>query len=101
MKKIVFILICLIASIICTQAQNPQGEEIIVLNGIVDDPSGFNYDAYYNHTPLAIGYGVTPDVEDGEVIVKKGYKLIIKKGSGGVMLDYGFECEKGAIIEIK
>ena len=69
MKKIVFILICLIASIICT--------------------------------PLAIGYGVTPDVEDGEVIVKKGYKLIIKKGSGGVMLDYGFECEKGAIIEIK
>lgn len=55
----------------------------------------------YHHTPLAIGYGVTPDVEDGEVIVKDGYKLIIKNGVGGVLLNYGFECEKGAILEIK
>ena len=51
--------------------------------------------------PDTIGYGVTPDGEDGDVIVKNGYKLIIKNGSGGVTLDYGFECEKGAVLEIK
>ena len=61
----------------------------------------FTYDAYYHHTPLAIGYGVTPDVPDGEVVVKRGNRLVIKNGPGGVTIDYGFECEKGASLQIK
>ena len=60
----------------------------------------FTYDAYYHHTPLAIGYGVTPDVVDGDVIVKSGHRLVINNGTGGVTIDYGFECEKGASLEI-
>ena len=61
----------------------------------------FNYDAYYNSTPLSLGEGVTPDVPDGDVIVKTGSKLSIKNGPGGILLDGGFECEKGAILEIE
>ena len=40
MKKPLLILICLIASIACSLAQNPQDGETVILNGIVDDPSG-------------------------------------------------------------
>lgn len=58
-------------------------------------------DAYYEGTPLEIGDGVTPDVSDGDVIVKSGHKLIIKNGNGGVYIDAGFECEKGGVLEIK
>jgi hypothetical protein len=61
----------------------------------------FAYDAYYHHTPLEIGYGVTPSIEDGDVTVKDGSKLIIKNGTGGVYIDAGFKCEKGARLEIK
>lgn len=61
----------------------------------------FNYDAYYHHTPLDIGYGVTPDAPDGPVIVKEGSKLIIENGTGGVYFDVCFECEKGGVLEVK
>ena len=61
----------------------------------------FDHDAYYHNTPLLVGYGVTADWEDGEVVVKKGSKLIIKNGPGGVTFDYGFKCEKGAVLEVK
>ena len=50
---------------------------------------------------MIIGDGVTPDVPDGDVIVKSGHKLIIKNGNGGVYIDAGFECEKGGVLEIK
>ena len=61
----------------------------------------FNYDAYYNYSPLSIGNGVTPDISDGEVVVKNGHKLIIKNGTGGVLIESGFECEPGAVLQIK
>ena len=61
----------------------------------------FTYDAYYEYTPLAVGYGVTPDISDGEVVVKNGHKLIIKNGTGGVLIESGFECEPGAVLQIK
>lgn len=61
----------------------------------------FNYDAYYNHSPLDIGFSVTAAVNSGNVIVKSGKKLIVKKGSGDVYIDSGFKCEKGAAFEIK
>lgn len=61
----------------------------------------YDYDAYYHNTPLLIGYGVTADWEDGEVVVKKGCKLIIKNGPGDVTLDNGFKCESGAVLVIK
>ena len=61
----------------------------------------FNYDAYYHHTPLEIGDGVTADVEDGPVIVEDGYKLIIQNGTGGISIIAGFKCEKGGTFEVK
>lgn len=61
----------------------------------------FTYSAYYETSPLEIGYGVSAEVPDGDVIVKKNHKLTINKGNGGVLIDYGFECEKGAALEVK
>lgn len=61
----------------------------------------FDCDAYYDHSPLTISDGYSPEVEDGEVIVKKGHKLIIKNGQEGVLIESGFECERGAEFEIK
>ncbi len=58
-------------------------------------------DSYYHYTPIGFGDGVSLDVPDGPVIVKSGTKLIIKNGTGGVRLIEGFECEKGAILEVK
>ncbi len=60
----------------------------------------FTFDGYYHHTPLAIGYGVSSDPA-GNVTVKSGSKLIIENGAGGVYIDYGFKCEKGAVLDIK
>ena len=49
----------------------------------------FFYDAYYNNTDF------------GDVAVKSGKKLIIEKGTGGVVFKDGFKCEKGAKLEVK
>lgn len=61
----------------------------------------FVYDAYYKHNPLSIGYDVTLDSPVGEVVVKNGHKLILDNGASGVLIDSYFECEKGAVFEIK
>ena len=53
---------------------------------------------FYDNTPFSAGEDVAPI---GDVIVKKGHKLIVKNGPGGVFIDVGFECEKGAIFEVK
>ena len=58
-------------------------------------------DSYYHYTPIAFGDGVSLDISDGPVIVKNGTKLVIKNGTGGVRFVQGFECEKGAILEVK
>lgn len=58
-------------------------------------------DSYYHKTPMGIGYGVSMDTMEGPVTVKKGNKLVVKNGSGGVYFDIYFECEKGAILEVK
>ena len=68
----------------------------------------FNYDAYYvctpcynnDYFPLEIGEGISA-TSPGEVIVKSGRKLVIKNGPGGVYIDTGFLCEKGAVFEVK
>ena len=58
-------------------------------------------DSYYHYTPIGFGDGVSLDVPDGPVIVKKGTKLVIQNGAGGVRFVEYFECEKGAILEVK
>lgn len=58
-------------------------------------------DSYYHYTPIGFGDGVSLDISDGPVIVKNGTKLVIKNGTGGVRFIEGFECEKGAILEVK
>ena len=59
----------------------------------------FDYDAYYTTTPLYI-FSALPGLND-KVKVKKGNKLSIKNGSGGVEILENFECEKGAMFEIQ
>ena len=61
----------------------------------------FDYDAYYTATPLDVHTEATMYDEDEGTIVRSGNKLVIKKGSGGVTINEDFECEKGAIFEIK
>ena len=58
-------------------------------------------DSYYHYTPIGFGDGVSLDIPDGPVIVKNGTKLVIKNGTGGVRFVEGFECEEGAILEVK
>lgn len=61
----------------------------------------FYYDAYYNNSPLDIGYQISSETSYGNVVVKAGKKLIVKKGSDNVHIEQGFKCEKGAVFEIK
>lgn len=46
------------------------------------------------------GHSVTSSKPYGAVIVKDGSKLILKKDYD-VILDEGFECQKGGELEIK
>ena len=43
----------------------------------------------------------TSKTDFGDVAVKSGKKLIIEKGTGGVVFKDGFKCEKGAKLEVK
>ncbi len=52
-------------------------------------------------TPLAIRGGSAANDDDSVVRVKSGNKLIIQNGSGGVIIEDSFECEEGAVFEIK
>ena len=61
----------------------------------------FFHDAYYEKTPMSIGESVTLDISEGEVVVKDGSKLVIQNGTGGVMIESGFECELGGIFEVR
>lgn len=54
---------------------------------------------YYDNTPFAAGEGVGTEI--GDVILEEGSALFIQKGSGGVLLDEGFKCNKGARLIIK
>lgn len=58
-------------------------------------------DSYYYASPLNIGYNVTTAKPYGNVSVKSGVKLSIQKGSGGVAIKNGFECERGAELIIE
>ena len=61
----------------------------------------FEIDAFYKGTPLQIGYDVNPSESYGNVVVKSGSSLNVDVGSGGVVIKKGFECGKGATLEIK
>ncbi len=61
----------------------------------------FEIDAFYKGTPLQIGYDVNPSESYGNVVVKSGSSLNVDVGSGGVVIKNGFECGKGATLEIK
>lgn len=61
----------------------------------------FDYDGYSYVTPLAIRGGYAANDDDSVVRVKSGNKLIIQNGSGGVIIEDSFECEEGAVFEIK
>ena len=61
----------------------------------------YNYDAYYTASPLDIHTEAASSDEDEGTIVRSGNKLVLLKGSGGVTIYEDFECEKGAVLEIK
>jgi hypothetical protein len=61
----------------------------------------YDYDAYYTATPINIHIEATGNDEDEGTIVRSGNKLFIKKGSGGVTINDGFECEIGAEFVIE
>jgi hypothetical protein len=44
---------------------------------------------------------VTTTNSYGNVLLKSGNKLMIKNGSGEVLIKNGFECEKGAQLVIE
>jgi len=50
---------------------------------------------------LIMGEYVDVDDDIGDVVVKNGSKLIIKLGTGGVLLDGGFRVESGGALNIK
>lgn len=56
-----------------------------------------DYDGYSYVTPLTL----RDNEGDGGVVVKSGNKLVIENGTGGVTIQDCFECEKGAVLEIK
>ena len=70
-----------------------------VTNSIVN--MRYNYDAYYTASPLDIHTEAASSDEDEGTIVRSGNKLVLLKGSGGVTIYEDFECEKGAVLEIK
>ena len=59
-----------------------------------------DYDAYYTNTPLSIGYDVDPGHPYGNVIVKAGHTLSIKR-QAEINLNNGFSVEKGATFVIQ
>lgn len=61
----------------------------------------YTYDAYYTATPLDVTAEATINDEDEGTIVRSGNKLSLKLGSGGVVINEEFECERGAELEIK
>lgn len=61
-------------------------------------PQTFYYDAYFENTSLTIG---DPMAEGECVTVKKGNQVEINKGNGEVSIFPSFNCEKGAVFEIK
>ena len=56
---------------------------------------------FYSATPLNIGYNVTTEKPYGNVVISSGGKLSIQKGTGGVTIKNGFECELGGELIIK
>ena len=52
----------------------------------------FTFDGYFEASPIDIS---------SDVVIKAGHKLHIKNGSEGVWVFPGFECEKGAVLEIE
>ena len=59
------------------------------------------FNSYYDNTPFAMGEYVDEEEDSGDITLKNGSTTIIQKGAGGVLMDYGFECEKGATLIIK
>lgn len=71
-------------------------------DGYIQNKTVYANSCYYcKSTPLSIGYDVDPDNEYGNVTVKKGSKLSIQNGPGGVTITNGFECENGAELTIE
>ena len=60
-----------------------------------------DYNGFYANTPFSMGEFVDVDDDIGDVVVKYGSKLIIKLGTGGVLLDGGFRVESGGALNIK
>ena len=63
--------------------------------------SSYDYDAYSFVTPLIIKEDPYAVSNETVVKVKNGNKLIIQNGFGGVTIQNYFECEHGAVLEIK
>ena len=61
----------------------------------------FTTNAYYDTTPMNVGYDVTTEESYGNVIVRPRAKLTIRNGLNGVTIKNGFECEKGGMLVIE
>ena len=60
----------------------------------------FETNAYYDNSPINIGYDVTTEEPLGNVIIKNKTKLYIRKGTNQVNIKNGFECELGGELLI-
>ena len=54
----------------------------------------FDINAYYDYSPLMVGYDVTTSEQYGDVTINPKSRLIINNGSNGVSIKNGFECKK-------
>lgn len=64
--------------------------------------SFIDYEAHFYESPIVLQDGlVDDDPYSYGVTVQNGGKLVIHKGTGGVIIHDTFECEKGGTLEIK
>ena len=64
--------------------------------------SFIDYEAHFYESPIVLQDGlVDDDSYSYGVTVQNGGKLVIHKGTGGVIIHDTFECEKGGTLEIK
>ena len=61
----------------------------------------FDINAYYDYSPLMVGYDVTTSEQYGDVTINPKSRLIINNGSNGVSIKNGFECKKGGQLIIQ
>lgn len=88
----------------CEIALNKHNHIPFVVKINVDDcyiqNTTFNQNTFFSNSPLSIGYDVTSSIENGNVTIEPGTKVMLNKGNG-VLIKNGFECKLGAEFTIE